>query len=250
MESSDIELTEEEKATALEEARRKKAEVIKYDLEMNRRRNWESEMRRPWGPVEMGIWVKWKAQQLGIDLVVDDTNREVMFALCRYFTGHEAFEKMQEGWSLNKGIMLCGLQGRGKSFVMSLFASNQRRSYKVISCRVLADKFADDGHEVLHVWSNPLYVPTHHDTFWQNEIGVCFDDLGTENTKKNYGNQVNVMENIILNRYDMGSMPYYYTHVTTNLSSDEIEQAYGTRVRSRMRQMFNMITLGGEDRRK
>lgn len=249
MESSDLDLTKEEIASAIEAAKRRKAEQIQYDLDMERRRKWEEEMRRPWSPVEMGIWVKWRAQQLGIDLILDDTNRNVMFALCRYFTGHPAFETMGEGWSLNKGIMLCGLIGRGKSMIMGLFSSNQRRSYKTISCRVLADKFADDGHEVLHVWSNPLYVPTHHDTFWQNEIGVCFDDLGTENTKKNYGNQVNVMENIILNRYDMGSMPYYYTHVTTNLSSDEIEQAYGTRVRSRMRQMFNMITLGGEDRR-
>ncbi len=53
-----------------------------------------------------------------------------------------------------------------------------------------------------------------------------------------------------MNRYDIGVMPFWYTHVTTNLSGDQIEENYGTRVRSRMREMFNMIILPGEDRRK
>lgn len=249
-ESSDVELTEEEKAAVLEEARQKKERLVRHEEQQDRRRRWEEEMRRPWGPVEMGIYIKWKAEQKGIPLVTDDHNREVLIALCRYFTGHEAFEQMQDGWSLNKGIMLCGPVGTGKTTLMSLFRANQRQSFKMISCRELADRFADQGHEMLHTFSHPLQVPNHSDTFWQTEIGVCFDDLGTENSKKNYGNQVNVMENILSNRYDMGSMPYHLTHVTTNLSSSEIEDYYGTRVRSRMREMFNMITLAGSDRRK
>jgi DNA replication protein DnaC len=33
------------------------------------------------------------------------------------------------------------------------------------------------------------------------------------------------------------------THVTTNLSASELERFYGDRVRSRMRQMFNLIAF-------
>lgn len=34
------------------------------------------------------------------------------------------------------------------------------------------------------------------------------------------------------------------THLTTNISATEIEKAYGKRVRTRLRQMFNLITFG------
>jgi len=33
------------------------------------------------------------------------------------------------------------------------------------------------------------------------------------------------------------------THITTNLNGDEIEEMYGTRVRSRMREQFNLIAF-------
>lgn len=248
--SSDIELTDTEKDEILADALRKKKELLKYDQDMERRRQWEEEARRTWGPKELALYIEWKAAQRDIPLTLDADNHPVFKALCRYFTGHESFEKMGDGYSLKKGIMLCGNVGRGKTTLMSLFRANKRQSFRLISCRDLADRFATEGHELLHNWSRPINVPSHIDTFYQNEIGVCFDDLGTESSKKNFGNEVNVMENILMNRYDLGVMPFYYTHVTTNLSGDQIEEFYGTRVRSRMREMFNMIILPGEDRRK
>ena len=33
------------------------------------------------------------------------------------------------------------------------------------------------------------------------------------------------------------------THLTTNFNSSEIEQIYGPRVRSRMREMFNLVSF-------
>jgi hypothetical protein len=36
------------------------------------------------------------------------------------------------------------------------------------------------------------------------------------------------------------------THRTTNLNADEIEERYGNRVRSRMRELFNLIALDKE----
>ena len=198
----------------------------------------------------MEKFVLWKAARNRVTFNLDKANEDVFSALCMYFTSTPEFEELCDGFSLNKGIMLCGNVGRGKTTLMGLFRANQRRSYRLISCRELADRFASEGHEMLHIWSRPIPVPNSIDTFFQTEIGVCFDDLGTEGSKKNFGNSVNVMENIIMNRYDMGVLPWHCTHITTNLSGDEIEEYYGTRVRSRMREMFNMLTLSGEDRRK
>src|ERR1044072_7829644 len=244
------ELTEEEKEAVLAEALRRKQEAQKYDDDMRRRREWEATIRRPWTAEEMKKFLIWRAVKNGVMFKLDSDNEKVFKILCMYFTSDSRFEAQGDGFSLKKGIMLCGSVGRGKTTLMGVFRANQRRSYRLVSCRELADRFASEGHEMLHMWSRPLPHPNSIDTLFQTEIGVCFDDLGTEGSKKNYGNSVNVMENIILNRYDMGVLPWYYTHLTTNLSGDEIEEYYGTRARSRMREMFNMLTLSGEDRRK
>jgi len=70
-----------------------------------------------------------------------------------------------------------------------------------------------------------------------------FDDLGTENNLKYFGNECNVMTEILLSRYDLFVSRQMLTHLTTNLNSSEIEDIYGTRVRSRLREQFNLIAF-------
>jgi DNA replication protein DnaC len=70
--------------------------------------------------------------------------------------------------------------------------------------------------------------------------GICFDDLGTEDTEKaHYGNRTNVMEKIILNRYD--HCRNKLTHFTTNLTAEQIKETYGLRVTDRLREMVNVL---------
>jgi DNA replication protein DnaC len=42
------------------------------------------------------------------------------------------------------------------------------------------------------------------------------------------------------------------THATTNLSASELEEIYGNRLRSRMREMFNLVAFDKDasDKRK
>jgi hypothetical protein len=51
------------------------------------------------------------------------------------------------------------------------------------------------------------------------------------------------MGEILLSRYDLFINKKIITHITTNLSASEIEAAYGNRVRSRLRQMLNLIAF-------
>ena len=69
---------------------------------------------------------------------------------------------------------------------------------------------------------------------------------------KYFDNETNVMAEILLSRYDLLINRKIQTHITTNLSATELEAAYGNRVRSRMRQMFNLIAFdaGTVDKRK
>jgi hypothetical protein len=71
----------------------------------------------------------------------------------------------------------------------------------------------------------------------------CFDDLGAEQSLKYYGNECNIMAEILLSRYDIFIAQDMLTHITTNLSASEIENGYGSRVRSRMREIFNLISF-------
>ena len=54
------------------------------------------------------------------------------------------------------------------------------------------------------------------------------------------------MAEILITRYEHFIENKAITHITTNLLATEIEKAYGNRVRSRLRQMFNLITFSSE----
>lgn len=61
-----------------------------------------------------------------------------------------------------------------------------------------------------------------------------------------FGDQINVMGEILLSRYDLYISQGIRTHATTNLNAEELEKRYGARVRSRLREMFNLIAFEAE----
>ena len=73
-----------------------------------------------------------------------------------------------------------------------------------------------------------------------------FDDLGVEGTVNYYGNLISPMTDILLTRYDYFLSHAMQTIITTNLNSQEIEARYGIRVRSRLREMMNLISFPAE----
>ena len=76
------------------------------------------------------------------------------------------------------------------------------------------------------------------------ESGVfCFDDMGVEPIGRHYGKDCNVIGEILLSRYELFLQTPLKTHGTTNLNADELEEKYGERVRSRMRELFNLIAF-------
>lgn len=71
----------------------------------------------------------------------------------------------------------------------------------------------------------------------------CFDDLGLEPIGRHYGKDCNVMGEILISRYESFMQKGIMTNITTNLNAIELEEKYGERVRSRMREMFNLISF-------
>jgi hypothetical protein len=103
------------------------------------------------------------------------------------------------------------------------------------------------GQEVLLMHSYEVEVYIDNYTLKQNYQsplpGYCFDDLGAERQIKYFGNECNVIAEIILSRYDIYTVKNIQTHITTNLSASEIENAYSNRIRSRFCKMLNLIAF-------
>ena len=78
----------------------------------------------------------------------------------------------------------------------------------------------------------------------------CFDDLGAEHMGRYYGKDCNVLGEILISRYELFKTKGIKTHCTTNLNAIEIEERYGERVRSRMREQFNLVSFNTNSRDK
>lgn len=179
-------------------------------------------------------------------LTADQENTYKLIA--QYFAGDPAFEA--EGYSHRKGLMLFGSVGCGKTTIMRMFSYNQKASFVIKSCRKIAGDYAEHGEEILGQYAGRYYPTMIENPFKTENWGICFDDLGTEDVRSHYKNQMNVMERILLDRYDRIREIPHRTHVTTNLDGNQISEFYGKRVASRMREMFNIIEVDGGDLRK
>jgi len=142
------------------------------------------------------------------------------------------------GINLNKGILLNGPIGCGKTSLMKLMRFYEPANTRFIlkSCREISFEFIQQGYEVISKYSNRSF-----NNF--EPVTYCFDDLGTERNIKYFGNECNVLAEVLLSRYDLFTSRKLITHITTNLSATEIESFYGNRLRSRLREMFNLIAF-------
>ncbi len=139
--------------------------------------------------------------------------------------------------SLSKGLLLTGNIGTGKTSLMKLLSVFPgTKPFLFASSRSIVHAFRQEGYEILEQYTR----------FSQN---ICFDDLGLEENHKYYGNETNVMAEILLDRYEKFKNLGILTMATTNLNATELEEIYGNRVRSRLREMFNQISLVGSDKR-
>jgi DNA replication protein DnaC len=173
----------------------------------------------------------------GDNFKIWDEDQEILFKLCNYFIKEEVNCKKLD-IDIHKGILLSGPVGCGKTSLMKLlpYAVPHLKNYELIPTRNITFAFNHTGYKTIEFFGNTKFY--------------CFDDLGLEPTGRNFGKDCNVMGEIILSRYDLFLSYKMKTHATTNLNAHELEVRYGDRVRSRMRQLFNLIAFDEKSKDK
>ena len=166
-----------------------------------------------------------------------EENLDIVYRLSVYMIKDtEACAKF--GIDPNKGILLTGPVGCGKTTIMKLVRHivPHIRPYQIIPARNVTFGFNHLGYRIIEDYgNNGLY---------------CFDDMGVEPIGRHFGKDCNVIGEILLSRHEHFIKNGIKTHGTTNLNADELEERYGKRVRSRMREMFNLIAFKKDARDK
>ncbi|WP_298344280.1 ATPase [uncultured Algibacter sp.] len=166
----------------------------------------------------------------GKNFKIYEDDYELLLKLASYFIqDHEYCKKLDI--DTGKGILLSGPVGCGKTTLMRLLPHlvPHKKSYNFIPCRNIVFGFNGIGFKLIEDYSD--------------DKAYCFDDLGVEHIGRHYGKDCNVMGEILISRYEVFRQREVLTHITTNLNAEELQVKYGERIRSRMREMFNLIAF-------
>lgn len=258
-----VELTQDETDDALGYRRMLKGEAMKVEEKRDNDRIKRERFQAPITYDELKESVLVEAQKLPFEFKIDEHNEEIFHLLLMYFTNDPEFNleeiEYKDGkkvkLSLDKGIALVSSKkGTGKSVMMRLFQGNKRLPFLCVSTKDIAAMYKQRGEEVIKEHSDMLYVAPMPIFSYHQRIGICFEDLGNEIPKSNWGDKSDVMFDVLSKIYESRQFnvvnKFNPFHLTSNLSGNDFEGRYGDRVRDRMREMFNVLIMPGESRRK
>ena len=173
---------------------------------------------------------------------IKEAHLEMYSELIRYFHADPEFKG-----DLNKGFLLMGPTGTGKTLAMEIM-----RIYRTID----NTKIIRNGklyemrfniitvNEIVNQFINHSFEGIDH---YCERYVLCIDDIGTECEQvKHYGNTLDVIGHIISERYAKKLI----TFGTTNFPLSTLEQKCDDRTISRMYALFNFMTLKCDDFRK
>ena len=138
-----------------------------------------------------------------------------------------------------KGLFLKGECGIGKSFGVEILAN-------VFKMPVFKpDDFASVTKEFDGNMADVEDYVIQGGDFFERPQNIVIDELGSRDTTKTYGEQFDLMSDILDMRYRAFHKYGVLTIVTTNLSDADIRNRYGRRIEDRMQEMFYIKRVSG-----
>lgn len=153
-----------------------------------------------------------------------------------------------------KGILLIGMIGVGKSALMrimqKLFKDTKSR-FKWVGANEF--KFILEEYSVSEIMA--MYGKNTDIDLYIDDIGI-----GASSDYKKFGNSINIISEIIYERYELFLQSGIRTHISSNLpknvdkvkfpNTDSLLEIYGERVTDRLNEMCETIVITGKSLRK
>lgn len=191
------------------------------------------------------VWFVNVCNDLIPDFKIDDDNRHAVRKLFEFAFRSPEFELPDsynpDGYSLDKGIMLLGPYGTGKTELMTVLQ------------RVLLTLRSNLSFRQAVVWRIGLqYTDVGFDALKPIKGHYMFDELGIkEREQVNWmGNKVNIADVVIMERYLHYKQHGHLSHFTSNLTMKQLSEYLDGRSYDRLTEMCNVVPLLGESRRK
>jgi DNA replication protein DnaC len=171
-------------------------------------------------------------------------------------TGYRlVYENLSSGLdvkSKTKGLLIIGSIGVGKSLMMRIYQKlfkDSCRAFKWVSASVLRDML--DETTLSNIKASYGY---------DCKMDLYIDDVGVSHSDvKRYGNTVNVISEILMERYELFCNEGYKTHISTNLLArlennpqniPTMENYLSNRVYDRIKEMCELVVINGQSLRK
>lgn len=159
-----------------------------------------------------------------------DEHKRLLSGMCNWVYKKEGI------FDIDKGILLIGSYGTGKTTVMKVFCNICHyaaiRPFQMCYAKSTTDQIEESKDDGIMV--------NYRKGDW------CLDELGSEKHESNiWGNKKNIFGDLLEYRYNRKLI----THGTTNMGLDQLKTIYGDRVYSRLHSMFNFYILNGKDYR-
>jgi len=161
--------------------------------------------------------------------IVDDHLKTPIVEILKWCIMDESFNG-----DLQKGLLLSGKIGCGKTLTLKIFVEFMKYANKIVA--------SYSAIEVVEIFKSRVGK----DRLFVSPLFI--DDLGTEEKEiNNFGTKEKPIYEIFNRRYlDRKFLMF----ITTNLGPSKMELRYGDRVRDRIKEMFNVMPIDGESRRK
>lgn len=163
------------------------------------------------------------------DFVVNDDNLKLIKAICYRLSEDERYVT-ELGFSFEKGLLIRGVCGLGKTFVVQCAKDNPLNPVHMVSMIEIAAEVLDTGDYTIATDGRKI---------------IYIDDVGSEEEVNYYGTKINWFKSFLEKAY-FNKMNYGNLMLSTNYNATLIEQKYGFRLRDRIKDMFNVLDVEGE----
>lgn len=182
--------------------------------------------------------IKRKAFKLSPDAVNNLKPLALYFLQDKKFLDSKNLDAENSKPSLEKGLLLTGKVGNGKTSFMeaikNVLSATGNKTFFIKNCKQIVLEFESCNNQ-----NDKKY-------FYEQYLRgvILFDDLGSENKASNFG-IVDVVKEILFLRDERQLL----THATTNLSISDLGERYDMRIEDRIYDMFNIINFQGKSMR-